>query len=577
MRIFVASVGVVVLFTTGIACGGDDDVQPGASSGGTSGEVGGSSGTTSSGSPVGSSGATSSGETDGYTPQYGRFGVPTSTFTLPAPAAEGDGKPPALYFPHLQSSFPEVDWANLDRLYLPAGEYRTLCLGDLPIRTAERPLVITNLGGQVKVGGYAQGYVAAIGCAGGAGGANWVLTGRYDPTSKTGDAGFRGHAEGAYASSQGTYGIFFDDAFSKVGNSGLAVGGRATDFELEVIEVARAEFAGVIAKTNDDATATMSNVRFHDMYVHDTGSEGIYFGSTQAQPQHTFEKLHVHDNRLIRTGTEALQVGQLGDGCEVDHNVLGPAAMRWRSAFEKYQDGNVQLGQRHGSSTFHHNVVTGTGDLFVEFFPQPVAGDAHGSDDTVRFTDNYFADSALGGGASHKENNSVTLRMERNAWTGFHFTYDQVYPDTAAPLGVFHANSGSSNPNVFVDNTFEGIDRFMDYPQANVTDTHNVAAAVPRVAFRNFMNAAIEANVRTLEWWTATATLAAGTPPVTYPVGFHVMHQGELYEALAANAGQAPDTSPAVWKKLPAPADDVRLRADSAHAGLGVRWPPAEP
>lgn len=577
MRTFVFAAGVAGLIAA-IACSTDDAAQAGAATGASSaGGPGASSGAAASGGPSNSSGgpgASSSGGSEGYVPQYGRFGVPTSSFTLPAPAPTGDGTPPALYFPHLQSAFPDVDWATLDRLYLPAGEYRTLCLGDLPARSVERPLVITNLGGQVKIGGYGQGYVAAIGCAGGTGGAGWVLTGRYDPTSKTGDAGFRGHAEGAFANSQGSYGIFLDDAFSAVGNSGLAVGGRATDFELEVIEVARAEFAGVIAKTNDDASATMRNVRFHDMYVHDTGSEGIYFGSTQAQPQHTFENLHVYDNRLIRTGTEALQVGQLGDGCEIEHNVLGPAATRWRSAFQSYQDGNVQLGQRHGSSSFHHNVVIGTGDLFVEFFPQPAVGDAHGANDTVSFADNYFADSALSGGASHKENNSVTLRMERNVFTGFHFTYNQVYPDVAAPIGVFHANSGSSNPNVFVNNTFEGIERFMDYPQPNVTDTNNVAASVPRVRFRNFMNPAIEANVRTLEWWTATATLAAGSPQVTYPAGFHVMHQGELYEALAANSGQPPDASPALWKKLPAPADDVRLHTDSPHAGLGLRWPP---
>lgn len=37
------------------------------------------------------------------------------------------------------------------------------------------------------------------------------------------------------------------------------------------------------------------------------------------------------------------------------------------------------------------------------------------------------------------------------------------------------------------------------------------------------------------------------------------------------------DQNPAVWKALPPPADDVRLAADSPHAGLGVRWPPAKP
>ena len=104
---------------------------------------------------------------------------------------------------------------------------------------------------------------------------------------------------------QGKYGILSDDAFSKAGLSGLSIGGKATDFELDMLEVARAEFAGIVAKTDNDGTATMRNVRVHDLYIHDTGSEGIYFGSTQAQPQHSFENLQIYDNRMLRTGTEA--------------------------------------------------------------------------------------------------------------------------------------------------------------------------------------------------------------------------------------------------------------------------------
>lgn len=565
MRSVLASVVIVTLLTA-FACGDD-----GGSSSGPSGP----SGTDDASGGAASSGGSSSGE--GYVPQYGRFGVPQNTFTLPKPAPGDDGTPGRLYFPHLQSTFPEVDWATLDRLYLPAGEYRTVCLGDLPERSAERPLIITNQGGQVKIGGYADNYLFSIGCGEGQGGANWILTGRYDPESQTGDSGFRGHAEGAFANSQGTYGIFVDDAFSKAGLTGIAIGNRATDFELEVVEVTRAEFAGVSAQTSNVGDATMRNVRFHDMYVHDVGSEGIYFGSTQAQPQHTFENLHVYDNRLVRTGTEALQLGQLGDGCEIHHNVLGPSAIRWRSAFAADQGGNVQYGQRHGSSSFHHNVVFGTSDVFLEFFPQHVEGDARGANDTVTIADNWFADTAAGGGFSHATANAVTLLLERNAFTGFRFTADQVNPAAEPPVGVFHVGANSSNPHVLRDNTFEGPARFVAYLQPNVTESGNVAGAVARVKFRDFLDDVVEADARTIEWWTPTATLAPGDPQVTYPVGFRVMHQGEMYEALSENTGQSPDSSPAVWRKLPRPADDVRLTADSPHAGVGVRWPPPAP
>lgn len=568
MRSAVGSALLVVASVVGCGSSQSADGDTGGVGGGraeggasTAGAAGSSAGASSRGGSVGLGGASATGgaSTDG------RFGEPSSTFTLPVPKAAA-GKLPELYFPTLTTTFPEVDFATLDRLYIPAGRYRTIQLGGLPQRSAERPLVITNLGGQVRVGGDAANYVFVIN-----GGKNWVLTGRYDPLSKTGDAAFPGHGQGAYAHSQGTYGIFSDDQFSKAGLSGLAVGGKASDFEIEMIEVARAEFAGIVAKTDNDGGATMRNVKLHDVYVHDTGSEGIYFGSTQAQPQHAFENLQIYDNRLLRTGTEALQVGQLGPGSEVAHNVLGPAAVRWRSAFQKYQDGNVQFGQRYGSSSFHHNVVIGTGDLFVEFFPTPVAGDARAASDGVTFADNYFADTSLSGVYTHAENTGVRIVFERNVFRGFAFNYGEVYPDTQLPVQVFGVGSNSPNPHLLRDNVVDGPYPFIKWLFPSVTQESNRSEAVARVKFRDFMTAELDENYRKLEWWTDKATLSPDQRAVTYASGAIVVHRGTLYRALTDNQGLSPETHPEAWQALPEPADDVRLAADSPHAGLGLR------
>jgi hypothetical protein len=496
----------------------------------------------------------------------GRWGEPQSTFTLPAPSP-GTGTP-ALNHPELTKEFTTVDWSTLDRLYIPAGAYRSILLGGLPARSADRPLVITNLGGQVKVGGAAANYVFVI-----RGGKNWVLTGRHDPTAKTGDASYRGHAEGEFANSQGTYGIVVDDAFSRTGLSGLAIGGGASDFELDMLEVTRVEFAGLLVKTDDDGSATMRNVHVHDLYVHDVGSEGIYLGSTQAQPQHAFEALQIYDNRILRTGTEALQVGQLGSGCEVHHNVLGPAAVRWRSAFQKWQDGNVQYGQRYGSSSFHHNVVIGTGDLFVELFPTRVEGDPRAQGATVSFADNYFADTSSSGAYTHAIDTGVTIRFERNVWRGFRFNYDEVYPDAAAPVQVFGVGSNSPDPHVLKDNVVEGPYPFIAWLFPSVEAEGNTSAAVAQVRFREFMGAYLDADYRRLEWWTARATLSPDQRAVVYPAGAHVLQGGTLYEALSENQEKEPAANPDAWRALPPPADDVRLAPDSPHAGLGIRWP----
>lgn len=523
---------------------------------------GGTSGTS---SDAGEAGTPGTGGSAGNSPTYGRFGEPENTFTLPVPTV-GEGNLPALYHPELVTDFPEVDFATLDRLYLPAGEYQTVLLGGLPERSADRPLVITNLGGQVKVGGRAANYVFSI-----RGGTNWVLTGRYDPESKTGDANFRGHAEGKFAHSQGSYGIFIDDAFSKEGLSGLAVGGGASDFELDCVEVARAEFAGIVVKTDDDGAATMRNVKLHDLYVHDTGSEGLYLGSTQAQPQHTFEGLRIHDNRFLRTGTEALQVGQLGDDCEIHHNVLGPGATRWRSAFADYQDGNVQYGQRYGSSSFHHNIVIGTGDLFVEFFPTVVASDPHAASDTVMFSDNYFADTSASGVYTHADANSVTVLFENNAFRGFHWNYPEVHPDATLPVQVFGIGSNTQNPHVLRENRYDAPYPFVMWTFPSVTQENNTAETLEAVRFVDFMHDEIEANFRRLEWWTPTATRHPDMPAVAYGEGAFVVHRGTLYRAIVENTALAPDAHPEAWEELPEPADDVRVVADSPYAALGLR------
>lgn len=553
MRTFI--LGIAIISCLGCSGGAQAPEHHGPKGGGGVG-YGGSAGSE---GPAGTAGTTSRATTSG------RFGEPASSFTLPV-SAPSTGELATIYHQDLGADFPEVKWDELDRLYLPAGEYKSIYLGGLPKRAVSRPLVITNLGGQVKVGGRAANYVFVL-----SGGSNWILTGRYDSISKTGDAAFRGHAEGRYAHSQGTYGIYVDDAFSKAGLSGISIGGKASDFELELLEVARVDFAGIVAKTDDDGSAVMRNVRLHDVYIHDTGSEGIYFGSTQPQPQHAFENLEIYQNRMLRTGTEALQIGQQGDGCRVYNNVLGPAATRWRSAFQRYQDGNIQYGQRYGSGRFENNIVIGTGDLFVEFFPTVVDGDPRSAQDRVTFANNYFADSSSGGVYTHAENTGVTIVFEKNLFTGFVFNYDEVYPDQAAPIQVFGVGSNSPNPHELRDNGYDASFPFVKWTFPSVIQQNNTSRSIERVKFRDFMVEALDANYRRLEFWTDVATLSPDQRAVSYDAGDLVVHQGTLYQAITSNTGKKPDEHPADWRPLPPPADDVRLAPDSPLAGLGLR------
>ena len=484
------------------------------------------------------------------------------TLTLPAPAPGG-----GLYFGDLQAAFPGVDWGTLDRLYLPAGHWGAVLLGNLPQRSADRPLVITNLGGQLKVGGLGAGSHPILIL----GGSNWKLTGRFDAADQTGDAGFPGHA-GGYADSSGTYGIFIDDAFESTGDSGLAIGGGATNFEVEFVEIMRVGFAGALVKTDDQGDAHMVNVRFHDNYVHDTGSEGLYFGSTQSPPQHKFPQLQMYNNRILRTGTEAIQLGQVGRGSRIHNNVFLHGALDWKNPFGPFQDNGGQFGVREGDVEIHHNIFIGGASTFFQFFPQPRDGDTHLPGDQIAFRDNYFSHSRSFGSYIHAQSDLITEFVFRDNWfREINFHYDELDPGAGDANAVFRTFNNDS-PMEFADNTWSGPQVFLSGSAAGATETGSVN--LPSIDPVIFMDSGFPADFdyHLLEYWT---DLDIDGVPVQYEVGDYVLDSGipgggTLYRCLIAHTGLAPASNPSHWQALPPPPDDVRLHPSSPFQGFGL-------
>ncbi|MFT3775040.1 MAG: right-handed parallel beta-helix repeat-containing protein [Minicystis sp.] len=474
MRIETSLAVVVAL----LGCGGGQASTTGSgggSSSGTGGAASGSSGTTSSGS--GGAG----GSAPSLCEPFGHYGAPQSTFTLPVPAPPG-----GISYPDIQASFKEVDWATLDRLYIPAGKYKYIQIGNLPQRDASRPLVITNLGGQVQVGPNdpGAGYIWAIN-----GGSNWVLTGRYDPDAKTGDASFPGHRCGDYAGSRGKYGFYSDDAFAKGQYLHMGIGvGSATSFEIEYLEIFRSGFAGIRLLNPQDTPLPMDDVRIHDNYVHDVDGEGVYFGWTGAPPSNLVPRIAIYNNRFIRTGNEALQIQNLGDGSEVKNNVIAFAALHWRdNGLGQYQDNNAQVQVREGTIVLHHNIFMGGASNLLNFFSGPEAGDGGRH---VTFHDNYFADTlSLGGYFGGTSGDDSTYTFAHNLFRGLDFGYDVLDPNAKDP-GVIFSKSGSfTSPITFDGNTWEGSRKLFgglsgpNGTSGNVTAMNNVNGPVTAIAF----------------------------------------------------------------------------------------------
>lgn len=502
---------------------------------------------------------------------FGHFGVPSKTFTLPS-------TPNAISYPDIQKSFPNVDWTTLERLYVPAGSYKTFQIGNLPTRDAASPLVITNLGGQVRVGPNTGGnFIWSMG-----GGSNWILTGRYDPDSKIGDVGFPGHRCGAYANSQDKYGFVSDDAFDLTApylHMGMAIGGGATDFEIEFVEVKRSGFAGIRllnakADGSADPTQPMNNVRINDVYVHDTDAEGFYFGWTGAPPSYLFKNLQIYNSRIIRTGNETLQIQDLGDGTRVHHNVFAFGALHWLdNGLGHYQDGCLQILTREGKIEFDHNVSLGGASTFLSFFSSPETNDGARN---VTFHDNYFADTrSLGGYMNGSSTAGSSFTFQNNVFRGLDFAYTPVDPTATDPGVVFGINPPNVAPITFDTNQIEGSKKLisaiaLNGTSANITATNNTTAAtLPPVAF--VASGYPDVPTAKLSMWGTQATVNPNKPAINYAVGDLVMRNGDMYQALTANTNLEPSAHPEAWQKLPAPADDVRVTPTSPYAGMGVQ------
>ena len=503
--------------------------------------------------------------------EYGRWGQPQSAFTLPELPPGDDLR---YHYPDIQASFPQVDWQNIDRLYIPAGHYKFINIGNLPDRAAHNPLVITNIGGQVRVGGLGHHYLFLLG-----GGKNWVLTGRYDPLSQTGDSNYRGHWQGSYRNSRSNYGLLVDDEFVQPSVSGLAVGGRASDFEIEFIEVRQVGFAGMLIKTDDDSSATMDNVKIHDTYIHDTLSEGYYIGSTQnlIQAQHQIRNLKLYNNRVIRSGTEAIQLGNLGGNTRIYNNVFALSAVHWKDAFQPWQDGNLQLGNRTGDVTIENNIFIGAAGNLVFASAQQIAGDNYPSTSTVRFRNNYFSSTRnLFFYIRNDEFPGVRYILEDNYFSHMDFQRDELDSGATAPQEMIRTFTPVSLE--FLDNIWN-FDLNFSNPlhtgngtNNNVSGSGNVIEDPPPLRFcKSGLSPGFD--YLKLEVWAATAG-RGGDAPISYEQGDIAMHLGIPYLCLKSTcaAGNVPSDNPGMWQPIPYFPDDWRLEQSIGLDGLGLLY-----
>jgi hypothetical protein len=203
--------------------------------------------------------------------------------------------------------------------------------------TAADPITILNCGGPVFIHNTDRAYALVIEAQS----EHVRVTGTGDPASQY---GFRVSAP----------------ATTPYAAMGIWIQGRATDIEVDHAEVFETGFAGVMAKTDPQCedlaawpTFVQRNVHLHDLWVHDTGGEGFYIGSTQSMgyartcggtditiPPHYLDGIEIDHVRIEDTGWDGIQIGFARTGCSFHDSSVHRVGLR----HEMNQGQGLQLG-----------------------------------------------------------------------------------------------------------------------------------------------------------------------------------------------------------------------------------------
>jgi hypothetical protein len=159
------------------------------------------------------------------------------------------------------------------------------------------PLVIINLGGQVKISSpnsYSWGAITFENC-------------RYIKISGAGSQNFK-------------YGFELS-----ADECGLAFADLSSDCEAEFIKIDHDGFFGIMAKKNYDGHPPIPYPIFENLIIHDcfieNVSEGMYIGETKS-PGMEFKHVEIYNNIVRNTLRESIQVANMVEDVEIYNNTL---------------------------------------------------------------------------------------------------------------------------------------------------------------------------------------------------------------------------------------------------------------
>ncbi len=418
-----------------------------------------------------------------------------------------------------------------NKICIKAGNYNHITLFNFQ-GTASQPLTFINCGGRVICGGVGSyGGIVMKNC-------------RYFRLTGTGDPGYN-------------YGINIGEG-SPVLSTGVSLSQWTSDFEVDHIEVTNVQAGFFLTFVPDcDPTSwstyfTIQNVSFHDNYIHDTDSEGMYLGNSPVtyditcngvtqtvQPQH-INNMKIYNNLLERTGWDGIQCSNTPIGLEVFNNVIRNFGTKNLSS----QQAGIIVGGGTNGKVYNNLIDGGTGNAIQ------VLGVG-----TEKIYNNIIINTGYDGTANGQDGIIIDDRPNPNSYAPLQLQINNntIISPRKAGIVLYNDYGTVGQNNVFMNNIIvaPGSGKYI-YITPSISSQQTTNLLKPTVAEALFVNPSIK-----------DFHLQAGSPAVN--TGTNTSTYGVVtdYDGNARPTGSAYDIGAYEYTTTPPPPN----KAPVANAG----------
>ncbi len=334
-----------------------------------------------------------------------------------------------------------------DTISLSAGNYSQIFIQSIH-GTLDLPIIIRNLEGKVTINNSANFGIAFHDCS------HIKLLGN--------------------GCTETEYGL----AITGTNGNGISVDQKSTNIEIGHVEISHTRMSGIMVKTSPlcgDLSSVRENftlyeANIHNNYIHNTGNEGLYVGSSFYNGrilncndekilvfEHEIKGVQIFNNILERTGRNSIQVSSATESCYIYNNTIIEDSYKGISGFMN----GIQVGGGSRCDVFNNKIIDGKG------------GGIH-----------YF-----GNGGAKIYNNLIVNpgrthhpELPLNNYPVHGIFVMHVFTDTADPINIFH--------NTIINPKTDGIKFTNKYTRNNKIQNNIVVnpGAYQYIGLRAYVN-----------------------------------------------------------------------------------------